>query len=138
MNSGITIQKIGRINSSQDGVVVSSEGIAPTHTAGHGNTPKIADKLRFRKLTEKECFRIQDFDDADFEKAKAVNSNTQLYKQAGNSITVAVPYYIIKALIDSGVFGSKAKQPTVLPEGQLKFTDCASFERYIEAYKEGV
>lgn len=32
---------LGRINSSQDGVVVSPEGISPTHTAGHGNTPKV-------------------------------------------------------------------------------------------------
>lgn len=29
------------INSSQDGIVVSPHGISPTHTAGHGNTPKI-------------------------------------------------------------------------------------------------
>lgn len=35
------ILQIGKINSSQDGVVVSEEGIAPTHTAGHGNTPKV-------------------------------------------------------------------------------------------------
>lgn len=35
------ILKVGSINSSQDGVVVSPEGISPTHTAGHGNTPKI-------------------------------------------------------------------------------------------------
>lgn len=35
------IIKIGQINSSQDGVIVSSNGIAPTHTSGHGNTPKV-------------------------------------------------------------------------------------------------
>lgn len=35
------ILKVGQISSSQDGVVVSSEGVVPTHTAGHGNTPKI-------------------------------------------------------------------------------------------------
>ena len=40
-----------------------------------------------------------DFDDQDFEKAKAAGvSNTQLYKQAGNSIVVAVPYYIFSEL----------------------------------------
>lgn len=42
--------------------------------------------IRIRKLTPKECWRLMDFTDDDFEKAEAVNSNTQLYKQAGNSI----------------------------------------------------
>ena len=46
--------------------------------------------LRIRKLTPKECFRLMGFDDEDFYKAEAVNSNTQLYKQAGNSIVVNV------------------------------------------------
>jgi DNA (cytosine-5)-methyltransferase 1 len=43
-------------------------------------------KIRIRKLTPKECWRLMDFSDEDFHKAEAVNSNTQLYKQAGNSI----------------------------------------------------
>lgn len=42
------------------------------------------------------------FDDEDFEKAEAVNSNTQLYKQAGNSIVVPVVEYMIKALLKCG------------------------------------
>ena len=46
--------------------------------------------LRIRKLTPKECFRLMGFDDVDFEQAEKVNSNTQLYKQAGNSIVVDV------------------------------------------------
>lgn len=54
--------------------------------------------LRIRKLTPKECFRLMGFDDTDFEKAEAVNSNTQLYKQAGNSIVVQVIEHIFKAL----------------------------------------
>lgn len=45
-------------------------------------------KLRIRKLTPKECFRLMNFTDEDFHKAEATNSNTQLYKQAGNSIVV--------------------------------------------------
>lgn len=45
---------------------------------------------RIRKLTPKECWRLMGFDDADFNKAAQVNSNTQLYKQAGNSIVVNV------------------------------------------------
>ena len=51
----------------------------------------IYNQLRIRKLTPKECWRLMGFDDEDFEKAKAVpTSNTQLYKQAGNSIVVDV------------------------------------------------
>lgn len=42
--------------------------------------------IRIRKLTPRECWRLMDFTDEDFEKAQSVNSNTQLYKQAGNSI----------------------------------------------------
>lgn len=42
--------------------------------------------IRIRKLTPKECWRLMDFNDEDFEKAEKVNSNTQLYKQSGNSI----------------------------------------------------
>lgn len=48
------------------------------------------DKLRIRRITPRECFRLMGFTDEDFDKAKAVNSNTQLYKQAGNSIVVQV------------------------------------------------
>jgi DNA (cytosine-5)-methyltransferase 1 len=58
--------------------------------------------LRIRKLTPKECYRLMGFDDEDFYKAEAVNSNTQLYKQAGNSIVVPVVVYIIKALLKCG------------------------------------
>ena len=46
--------------------------------------------IRIRKLTPKECWRLQGFDDEDFERAAKVNSNAQLYKQAGNSICVPV------------------------------------------------
>ena len=53
---------------------------------------------RIRKLTPKECWRLMGFDDADFRKAEQVNSNTQLYKQAGNSIVVNVLEGILKNL----------------------------------------
>lgn len=46
--------------------------------------------IRIRKLTPNECWRLMDFTDEDFHKAEAVNSNTQLYKQAGNSIVKSV------------------------------------------------
>jgi DNA (cytosine-5)-methyltransferase 1 len=46
--------------------------------------------IRIRKLTPKECWRLQGFTDEQYEKAAAVNSNSQLYKQAGNAVTVNV------------------------------------------------
>ena len=61
------------------------------------STPKISN-LRIRKLTPKECFRLMGFDDESFEKASQVNSNSQLYKQAGNSIVVDVLVAIILSL----------------------------------------
>ena len=73
--------------------VYSSEGLCPTLTnmQGGGRQPKVtAENLRIRKLTPKECWRLMGFTDEDFAKAEAVNSNTQLYKQAGNSIVVPV------------------------------------------------
>ena len=50
----------------------------------------VVENYRIRKLTPLECFRLMDVTDEDFYKAQAVNSNSQLYKQAGNSIVVAV------------------------------------------------
>jgi DNA (cytosine-5)-methyltransferase 1 len=61
-------------------------------------TPCIESGLRIRKLTPRECFRLQGFPDTYFERAAAVNSNSQLYKQAGNSVTVNVIYEIAKRL----------------------------------------
>lgn len=54
--------------------------------------------LRIRKLTPKECFRLMGFDDEDFEKASQVNLNSQLYKQAGNSIVVNILEKILSQL----------------------------------------
>ena len=59
--------------------------------------------LRIRKLTPKECWRLMGFTDEDFSKAEKVNSNTQLYKQAGNSIVVPVLEGIIGSLHACGV-----------------------------------
>lgn len=56
--------------------------------------------IRIRKLTPKECWRLMGFTDEDFEKAQKVNSNTQLYKQAGNSIVKQVLMAIFKQMID--------------------------------------
>lgn len=53
---------------------------------------------KIRKLTPRECWRLQGFPDWAFDKAQAVNSNSQLYKQAGNSVTVNVIEEIAKRL----------------------------------------
>lgn len=100
--SDCLIKVAGRINSSQDGKVVYTDGIALTLTSGHYNVPKIAEptirksyesvKLQhsIRKLTPRECGRLMGVSDEDIDKMAAVNSNTQLYKQFGNSIVVDV------------------------------------------------
>ena len=83
--------------------------IAPTQTTTCGSTNSSATVLisedgkhymRIRKLTPLECWRLMGFDDEDFYKAKSVGiSDTQLYKQAGNSIVVDVLEYIIEELL---------------------------------------
>ena len=55
--------------------------------------------LRIRKLTPRECWRLMGFTDEEFNRAAKVNSNTQLYKQAGNSIVVNVLMAILEELI---------------------------------------
>ena len=55
--------------------------------------------FRIRKLTPKETWRLMGFDDEDFEKASKVNSNSQLYKQAGNSIVVNVLTEVLRNLL---------------------------------------
>ena len=54
--------------------------------------------FRIRKLTPRECWRLQGFPDWAFDKAQEVNSNSQLYKQAGNSVTVNVIEVIAREL----------------------------------------
>ncbi len=70
----------------------------------------VSDSLRIRKLTPKECFRLMGFDDEDFEKAAEVNSNTQLYKQAGNSIVVNVLEAIFRELQKTGALEEPKKR----------------------------
>lgn len=53
---------------------------------------------RIRRLTPKECFRLQGFPDELFEKARAVNSDAQLYKQAGNAVTVNVAFAVAQSI----------------------------------------
>lgn len=73
--------------------MLDRDGVHPTILARYEGAPSLIQESlehRIRKLTPKECWRLMGFADEDFEKASKVNSNTQLYKQAGNSIVVNV------------------------------------------------
>lgn len=65
----------------------------------------VLDGCRIRKLTPRECWRLQGVPDELFNRAAAVNSDTQLYKQAGNGVTVTVIYAIGKRIAESEVQG---------------------------------
>ncbi|AUC92724.1 TPA: DNA (cytosine-5-)-methyltransferase [Streptococcus suis] len=94
----------------EQGVVVydfynrkTKDEVGTLTASGHqGNTKAgtfgILDGIRIRKLTPRECWRLQGFPDWAFDRAQAVNSNSQLYKQAGNSVTVNVIEEIAKRL----------------------------------------
>ena len=94
----------------QAGSVWDVEGLAPTldtMQGGYrqpcvlteGENKTVVEKYRIRKLTPKECWRLMGFKDEQFLKAEQVCSNSQLYKQAGNSIVVNVMEEIFKNLI---------------------------------------
>lgn len=72
------------------------KGVANTLTTGC-QMGTVQD-LRIRRLTPRECWRLQGIPDHYFDKASAVNSNSQLYKQAGNACTVNVIYEIAKRI----------------------------------------
>lgn len=64
----------------------------------HNHDAGVFDGIRVRRLTPRECWRLQGFPDWAFDKAQEVNSNSQLYKQAGNSVTVNVIAEIARRL----------------------------------------
>lgn len=102
------IIRVGQISNdgSQYGTVVSEDGLSATLAAGtHGYANNCiateeVDKYRIRKLTPKECFRLMNFTDEQFDKAAAVSSNTALYKAAGNSLIPNILVGIIGQMID--------------------------------------
>ena len=102
------IIRIGNLYPSggQNGDVYDSQGLSPTlRSGGRGigscNAPKVCDHnhdgLRIRKLTPLECWRLQGFPDWTFHKARDAGiSDSQLYRQAGNAVTVNVVYEIAR------------------------------------------
>jgi DNA (cytosine-5)-methyltransferase 1 len=87
----------------QAGAVWDKDGFSPTldtMQGGYRQPSTLLDNYRIRKLTPKECWRLMGFDDEDFERAERVNSNSQLYKQAGNSIVVDVLEYQFEIMFE--------------------------------------
>ena len=99
------IIQLGNVNPSGKGMngnVFNENGLVPTLTTRPEGFKTailpVTNDIRIRKLTPKECFRLMGFSDENFEAAENVVSNSQLYKQAGNSIVVDVLYYILVEL----------------------------------------
>ncbi|HBF4443359.1 TPA: DNA cytosine methyltransferase [Clostridioides difficile] len=95
----------------QSNICYNPKGLSPSlDTCQGGNRQtKIVENLdnnfRIRKLTPKECWRLMGFDDEDIDKCiRAKLSNTQLYKQAGNSICVPVLEEIFKKLLQEYIY----------------------------------
>ena len=94
------VKQIGNISMSssfggnpQVGRVYGTNGISPTLSTMQGGSqePKVLVNFRVRKLTPRECWRLQGFPYWAFDRAKNAGlSDSQLYKQAGNSVTVPV------------------------------------------------
>lgn len=68
------------------------KGVAQTLETGCNQGTAFIGCGRIRRLTPRECWRLQGFTDEMFDKARAINSDNQLYKQAGNSVTVTVVF----------------------------------------------
>ena len=81
------------------GRVIDEGMTSPTLDTGC-EVGQVVDELRIRKLTPKECFRLQGVSDEMFERAAFVNSDSQLYKQAGNACSVPVIYEIARRFND--------------------------------------
>ena len=100
--------------------VLNVNGLCRTlNTQSNNLCTKIKEEpsFRIRKLTPKECYRLMGFDDEAFERAEQVNSNTQLYKQAGNSIVVDV----LVAIFDNLLVHSRSAWLDELLESEQEF-----------------
>lgn len=93
----------GKRENPNQGRVYDKDGLSPTLSCMEGGNrqPMIIDEpiYRVRKLTPKECWRLMGFTDTDFMKAEMVNSNTQLFRQAGNSIVKNVLMAIFREMM---------------------------------------
>ena len=89
-----------RIRKEQDTVGTITQNVGADLKRNGQGIIEQGNQVRIRKLTPKECWRLMGFTDEQFDRAKeAGTSDTQLYKQAGNSIVVDVLYHIFKELL---------------------------------------
>lgn len=91
------------IPGSQAGYVYHGGGVNPTITATQCEIYKMGKHYRIRKLTPLECYRLMGVSDEAAGKMLSANSNTQCYKQAGNSIVVPVLMAIFSQMGIAGV-----------------------------------
>ena len=115
-------------NNNQVNRILGDEGICSTLDTMQGGhrEPKILEGYRVRKLTPLECWRLMSFSDEDFFKTKSAGlSNSQLYKQAGNSIVVKVLEGIFENLF---LYKDKA-------ENEIK-TTTAKLKNKVEKYDQ--
>lgn len=106
---------------------------SPTITATETGICKIESSIRVRKLTPRECFRLMGFSDESFDAAQSAGiSNSQLYKQAGNSIVVDVLYYIYVELYKA--------MPYLFDDLRLSsfFSGIGAFEVALDRLYEGI
>lgn len=116
----------------KNGRVISNGDLSPTLLTTTG-VHRLESLLRIRRLTPLECFRLMGFSDEDFQKARDAGiSNSQLYKQAGNSIVVDVLYYIFLELY--------VAMPYLFDDIRLSsfFSGIGAFEKALERLEETV
>lgn len=107
MELGVSIDEYGNIrvhrndekkSGISESVVTSYGSVSPTQISARPNMI-YDEEYRIRKLTERECFRLMDVDDADIDKIQAAGiSKSQQYKMAGNSICTGVIFHIFRKL----------------------------------------
>lgn len=139
------IVSTGNWDNPQRGRIYSSNGCSPAlNCCGGGglepkivqlentNNPENIDNVTIRKLTPKECFRLMGFSDDNFKAAETMVSNSQLYKQAGNSIVVDVLYYILVELYKA--------MPYLFDDLRLSsfFSGIGAFEAALNRLYEGI
>lgn len=115
------------------GRVQDNGNTCPTLTATETGVCRIESHIRIRKLTPTECFRLMGFSDQDVEAARSVKiSNSQLYKQAGNSIVVDVLYYILVELYKA--------MPYLFDDLRLSsfFSGIGAFEKALDKLYESI
>jgi DNA (cytosine-5)-methyltransferase 1 len=103
--------EVGRVfTAPQRSRIVDPTGLSPTidtTTPPHIHLGRqirgMLDLTKIRKVTPLECWRLQGFPDWAYEKAATVSSTSALYKQAGNSVTVPVIYYLARKLVEAGL-----------------------------------